>query len=168
MFYREAGQYNTTYEQDLQAFPIKQDKIGIAIWLVLAYLFVPFFGIPGLEYGFAMNAIMIPVLIFTITTIGLNILVGFTGQISLGTGAFMGVGAYACYKLTSYFPDVNIIIIIFASGFVSAIVGALFGLPSLRIKGFYLVVATLAAQFFFGMVLYSCGLALQLQPIWRD
>ncbi|WGI22620.1 branched-chain amino acid ABC transporter permease [Amylibacter sp. IMCC11727] len=148
MFYREAGQYNTTYEQDLQAFPIKQDKIGIAIWLVLAYLFVPFFGIPGLEYGFAMNAIMIPVLIFTITTIGLNILVGFTGQISLGTGAFMGVGAYACYKLTSYFPDVNIIIIIFASGFVSAIVGALFGLPSLRIKGFYLVVATLAAQFF--------------------
>ena len=148
MFYREAGQYNTTYEQDLQAFPIKQDKIGIAIWLVLAYLFVPFFGIPGLEYGFAMNAIMIPVLIFTITTIGLNILVGFTGQISLGTGAFMGVGAYACYKLTSYFPDVNIIIIILGSGFVSAIVGALFGLPSLRIKGFYLVVATLAAQFF--------------------
>ena len=148
MFYREAGQYNTTYEQDLQAFPIKQDKIGIAIWLVLAYLFVPFFGIPGLEYGFAMNAIMIPVLIFTITTIGLNILVGFTGQISLGTGAFMGVGAYACYKLTSYFPDTNIIILILASGFVSAIVGALFGLPSLRIKGFYLVVATLAAQFF--------------------
>ena len=148
MFYREAGQYNTTYEQDLQAFPIKQDKIGIAIWLVLAYLFVPFFGIPGLEYGFAMNAIMIPVLIFTITTIGLNILVGFTGQISLGTGAFMGVGAYAYYKLTSYFPDTNIIILILASGFVSAIVGALFGLPSLRIKGFYLVVATLAAQFF--------------------
>lgn len=148
MFYREAGQYNTTYEQDLQAFPIKQDKIGIAIMLLLAYLFVPFFGIPGLEYGFAMNAIMIPVLIFTITTIGLNILVGFTGQISLGTGAFMGVGAYACYKLTSYFPDVNIVIIIMASGFVSAIVGALFGLPSLRIKGFYLVVSTLAAQFF--------------------
>jgi len=148
MFYREAGQYNTTYEKDMQVFPIKQDKIGIAIWLVLAYLFVPFFGIPGLEYGFAMNAIMIPVLIFTITTIGLNILVGFTGQISLGTGAFMGVGAYACYKLTSYFPDVNIIVIILASGFVSAIVGALFGLPSLRIKGFYLVVATLAAQFF--------------------
>jgi branched-chain amino acid transport system permease protein len=148
MFYREAGQFNTSYESDMQAFPIKQDKIGIAIWLVLAYLFVPFFGIPGLEYGFAMNAIMIPVLIFTITTIGLNILVGFTGQISLGTGAFMGVGAYACYKLTSYFPDVNIIIIILGSGFVSAIVGALFGLPSLRIKGFYLVVATLAAQFF--------------------
>lgn len=164
MFYREAGQYNTTYEQDLQAFPIKQDKIGIAIWLVLAYLFVPFFGIPGLEYGFAMNAIMIPVLIFTITTIGLNILVGFTGQISLGTGAFMGVGAYACYKLTSYFPDANIILIILASGFVSAVVGALFGLPSLRIKGFYLVVATLAAQFFLEWCFIRVGWLYNFNP----
>jgi branched-chain amino acid transport system permease protein len=148
MFYRETGQFKATYEQDLQAFPIRQDKIGIAIWLLLAYIYVPIFGLPGVSYGFALNAIMIPVVIFTITTIGLNILTGFTGQISLGTGAFMGVGAYACYKLTSYFPDVNIIILIFASGLVSAAVGALFGLPSLRIKGFYLVVATLAAQFF--------------------
>ena len=148
MFYREAGQFKATYQEDLQAFPIRQDKIGIGIWLAIAYLYIPFFGIPGLEYGFALNAIMIPVLIFTITTLGLNILVGFTGQISLGTGAFMGVGAYSCYKLTSYFPDANIIVLILASGFVAAAVGALFGLPSLRIKGFYLVVATLAAQFF--------------------
>ena len=148
MFYREAGQFKTSYSEYLQAFPLREDKIGIAIWLALAVFYVPFFGLPGLEYTFAMNAIMIPVAIFTITAIGLNILVGFTGQISLGTGAFMGVGAYACYKLTTYFPDVNIIIIILASGFVSAAVGAMFGLPSLRIKGFYLVVATLAAQFF--------------------
>jgi branched-chain amino acid transport system permease protein len=148
MFYRESGQFKSSYKEDMQAFPIREDKIGIAVWLLLAYLYVPFFGLPGLEYGFALNAIMIPVLIFTITTIGLNILVGYTGQISLGTAAFMGVGAYSCYKLTSYFPDVNIIILIFASGFFAAAVGALFGLPSLRIKGFYLVVATLAAQFF--------------------
>ena len=105
MFYREAGQFKATYQEDLQAFPIRQDKIGIGIWLAIAYLYIPFFGIPGLEYGFALNAIMIPVLIFTITTLGLNILVGFTGQISLGTGAFMGVGAYSCYKLTSYFSE---------------------------------------------------------------
>ncbi len=148
MFYREAGQFKSSYKADLAAFPIRQDRIGIAIWLVLAYLFVPFFGIPGMDYGFAINAIMIPALIFTITTIGLNMLTGYAGQISLGTGAFMGVGAYACYKLVTYFPEVNIIILIFASGFFSAAVGALFGLPSLRIKGFYLVVATLAAQFF--------------------
>ena len=148
MIYREAGQFKDSYEGELQAFPIRQDRIAIGIWLAIAFLFVPFFGIPGLDYGFAMGAIMIPVVIFTITTIGLNILVGFTGQISLGTGAFMGVGAYSCYKLITIFPDMNIIIAILLAGLVSAAVGVLFGLPSLRIKGFYLVVATLAAQFF--------------------
>ena len=148
MFYREAGQFKTSYAEDLQAFPIREDKIGVIIWLAIAYLFVPVFGIPGLDFDFAMNAILIPVAIFTITALGLNILTGFAGQISLGTGAFMGVGAYACYKLTTWFPDVNIIILFFASGLVAAFVGMLFGLPSLRIKGFYLVVATLAAQFF--------------------
>ncbi|MGB0688481.1 MAG: branched-chain amino acid ABC transporter permease [Paracoccaceae bacterium] len=164
MFYREAGQFKATYQEDLQAFPIRQDKIGIGIWLAIAYLYIPFFGIPGLEYGFALNAIMIPVLIFTITTIGLNILVGFTGQISLGTGAFMGVGAYSCYKLTSYFPDANIIVLILASGFVAAAVGALFGLPSLRIKGFYLVVATLAAQFFLEWCFIRIGWLYNFNP----
>ncbi len=164
MFYREAGQFKATYQEDLQAFPIRQDKIGIGIWLAIAYLYIPFFGIPGLEYGFALNAIMIPVLIFTITTIGLNILVGFTGQISLGTGAFMGVGAYSCYKLTSYFPDTNIIVLILASGFVAAAVGALFGLPSLRIKGFYLVVATLAAQFFLEWCFIRIGWLYNFNP----
>ena len=164
MFYREAGQFKATYQEDLQAFPIRQDKIGIGIWLAIAYLYITFFGIPGLEYGFALNAIMIPVLIFTITTIGLNILVGFTGQISLGTGAFMGVGAYSCYKLTSYFPDANIIVLILASGFVAAAVGALFGLPSLRIKGFYLVVATLAAQFFLEWCFIRIGWLYNFNP----
>jgi branched-chain amino acid transport system permease protein len=91
---------------------------------------------------------MTPFLIFTLAAIGLNILTGYTGLLSLGTGAFMGVGAYACYKLTTLFPGVNVIIWIIASGFFSALVGVVFGLPSLRIKGFYLAVATLAAQFF--------------------
>lgn len=148
MFYREAGQFKTTYAKDMAAFPILQDKYGMMIWAFVAFVFIPLFGIPGLEYGFAMKAIIIPVLIFTLTTLGLNILLGFAGQISLGTGAFMGVGAYACYKLTTWFPDVNIIILFFGSGFVAAFVGMIFGLPSLRIKGFYLVVATLGAQFF--------------------
>jgi branched-chain amino acid transport system permease protein len=91
---------------------------------------------------------MIPFLIFALAAIGLNILTGYTGLLSLGTGAFMGVGAYACYKLTSIFPGVNILIWIVVSGFFAALVGTMFGLPSLRIKGFYLAVATLAAQFF--------------------
>ena len=60
----------------------------------------------------------------------------------------MGVGAYSCYKLMTIFPDLNILICVILSGLVTAFVGMLFGLPSLRIKGFYLMVATLAAQFF--------------------
>jgi branched-chain amino acid transport system permease protein len=91
---------------------------------------------------------MIPFLIFALASIGLNLLTGYTGLLSLGTGAFMGVGAYSCYRLTSSFPDANILVWIVASGFVTAAVGAAFGIPSLRIKGFYLAIATLAAQFF--------------------
>ena len=115
--------------------------------LFLAYIAIPIFGIPGLSYEFTLSAIMIPVCIFTITTLGLNILLGFAGQISLGTGAFMGVGAYSCYKFMTIFPDLNILICVVLSGLVTAFVGMIFGLPSLRIKGFYLMVATLAAQF---------------------
>ena len=143
MFYREAGQFKTNYAADLAVFPIMQDRIGLAIILFIAAVIIPWFG-----SSFLIQAVMIPFLIFSLAAIGLNLLTGYTGLLSLGTGAFMGVGAYACYKLTSYFPSVNILIWIVASGFFSAAVGVLFGLPSLRIKGFYLAVATLAAQFF--------------------
>ncbi|MDX1716980.1 MAG: branched-chain amino acid ABC transporter permease [Anderseniella sp.] len=143
MFYREVGQFKTTYKADQSIFPILQDKIGIAVILLIAFIPIPMFG-----SDFFLNSIMIPFLIFALATIGLNILTGYTGQLSLGTGAFMGVGAYACYKLTTFFPDVNIIILVLMSGFFSAGVGMIFGLPSLRIKGFYLAVTTLAAQFF--------------------
>src|SRR5205085_9521249 len=97
---------------------------------------------------FLINAVMIPFLIFSLAAIGLNLLTGYTGLLSLGTGGFMGVGAYACFKLTAAFPGVNILFIIIVSGLFSAAVGVVFGLPSLPIKGFYLAVATLAAQFF--------------------
>ncbi|MEM8650151.1 MAG: branched-chain amino acid ABC transporter permease [Pseudomonadota bacterium] len=143
MFYREAGQFKTTYEADSAKFPIFQDKLFI--WI---YLAIGFIAIPLLSNEFFLGAIMIPFLVFALASIGLNILTGFTGQISLGTGAFMGVGAYACYKMTTIFPEANIILLIFLSGFFSAGIGVFFGLPSLRIKGFYLVVTTLAAQFF--------------------
>lgn len=143
MFYREAGQFKTSYTADMAVFPILQDRVGLAIILIVAAVGIPFFG-----SGFLLQAVMTPFLVFALATIGLNLLTGYTGLLSLGTGAFMGVGAYACYKLTTYFPDVNLIIWIIVSGFFSAAVGVLFGLPSLRIKGFYLAVATLAAQFF--------------------
>src|SRR5215831_15175691 len=143
MLYREAGQFKTSYATDHAVFPILQDRIGLLIILVIAFV-----GIPLVGNDFLINAVMIPFLVFSLAAIGLNILTGYTGLLSLGTGAFMGVGAYACYKLTTLFPSVNILIWIITSGFVAAAVGALFGLPSLRIKGFYLAVATLAAQFF--------------------
>jgi branched-chain amino acid transport system permease protein len=143
MFYREAGQYKTSYASDQAVFPLLQDRVGIGVILLVAYV-----AIPMTRNDFLINAIMTPFLIFTLAAIGLNILTGYTGLLSLGTGAFMGVGAYACLKLTTFFPQVNIVIWIIASGLFSAAVGALFGLPSLRIKGFYLAVATLAAQFF--------------------
>jgi branched-chain amino acid transport system permease protein len=143
MFYREAGQFKTSYASDLSVFPISQDRIGLAIILFLAFVVIPLTG-----NDFLVNAVMIPFLIFSLAAIGLNLLTGYTGLLSLGTGAFMGVGAYACYKLTSIFPNVNILIWVITSGFFSAAIGAVFGLPSLRIKGFYLAIATLAAQFF--------------------
>ncbi|WP_284177762.1 branched-chain amino acid ABC transporter permease [Rhabdaerophilum sp. SD176] len=143
MFYREAGQYKKTYSADMAVFPILQDRIGIGLILATAAIIIPIFG-----SNFFISTVMIPFLVFSLGAMGLNIVTGYTGLISLGTGAFMGVGAFACYKLTTYFPDVNIIIWILASGVFSAAIGALFGLPSLRIKGFYLAVATLAAQFF--------------------
>ncbi|MCF8476704.1 MAG: branched-chain amino acid ABC transporter permease [Pseudolabrys sp.] len=142
MFYRESGQFKTTYASDHAVFPILQDRIGIVVILVVAV------ALPLFANDFIVNAVMIPFLIFSLAAIGLNLLTGYTGQLSLGTGAFMGVGAYACYKLMSIWPDVNIIVWVVCSGFFSAAVGAVFGLPSLRIKGFYLAIATLAAQFF--------------------
>ena len=143
MLYREVGQFKTSYAADQAVFPILQDRIGLAVILFVAAVLIPYFG-----NGFFIQAVMIPFLIFSLAAIGLNLLTGYTGLLSLGTGAFMGVGAYACYKLTTYFPGVNILIWVIASGFFSAAVGVVFGLPSLRIKGFYLAVATLAAQFF--------------------
>lgn len=142
MFYREAGQYKTSYAADMAVFPLRQDRIGLALIIACAYAI----GFTG--SSFLLQAVMIPFLVFSLAAIGLNLLTGYAGLLSLGTGGFMGVGAYACYKLTTIFPEVNIVIWILVSGLFSAGIGVLFGLPSLRIKGFYLAVATLAAQFF--------------------
>jgi branched-chain amino acid transport system permease protein len=143
MLYREVGQYKTSYGADQALFPILQDRIGIAVILLLAFV-----GVPLAASSFTIDSILIPVLVLSLAATGLNLLTGYTGLLSLGTGGFMGVGAFACYKLTTFFPNVNIIVLILCSGFFAAAIGTVFGLPSLRIKGFYLAVATLAAQFF--------------------
>ncbi|EEE37218.1 branched-chain amino acid ABC transporter, permease protein [Rhodobacteraceae bacterium KLH11] len=143
MFYREAGDFKTSYTADSQTFPIKFDRYRYYVVLAVAFGIIPF-----IINDYWANALLLPFLIYAIAAIGLNILVGYCGQVSLGTGGFMAVGAYACYKLMTAFPDISMFIHVILAGGITAIVGVLFGLPSLRIKGFYLAVATLAAQFF--------------------
>ncbi len=143
MLYREAGQFKTSYESDQALFPLRQDRIGLAVIFLTAFVVIPL-----AANDFFPTSIMIPFLVFALAAIGLNVLTGYAGQLSLGTGAFRGVGAYSAYKLTSIFPDANLIVVLLASGLFSAAIGVLFGLPSLRIKGLYLAVTTLAAQFF--------------------
>lgn len=143
MIYREAGDFKTSYRDDSQTFPIRLDRWGYYLTLAVAFGIIPF-----VINDYWANAVLVPFLIYAIAALGLNILTGYAGQVSLGTGGFMAVGAYAVYKLMTAFPDVNIVIHILLAGGITAMVGLLFGLPSLRIKGFYLAVATLAAQFF--------------------
>ena len=143
MFYREAGDFKTSYQDDNQTFPIKFDRYRYYFVLFVAFAIIPF-----MINDYWVNAVFLPFLIYAIAAIGLNILTGYCGQVSLGTGGFMAVGAYAVYKLTTMFPEVSVLIHIVLAGVITACVGVLFGLPSLRIKGFYLAVATLAAQFF--------------------
>ena len=152
MIYREAGQFKTSYRADQAIFPILQDRIGMALIVVAAFVAVPIF---ATEY--LLVAILIPFLILAMAAIGLNILVGYCGQISLGTGGFMAVGAYAAYNLALRIPELNLLIVFVLSGAAAALVGVLFGIPSLRIKGFYLAVATLAAQFFLDWLFSRVG-----------
>lgn len=143
MLYRETGDFKTSYLEDQQTFPIKSERYLFWALMLVAFLVVPFF-----INDYWEKSVLVPFLVWAMIALGLNILTGYCGQVSLGTGGFMAVGAYACYKLMTMFPDMNIMIVIVLSGVVTAAVGILFGLPSLRIKGFYLAVATLAAQFF--------------------
>ncbi|MDH3476451.1 MAG: branched-chain amino acid ABC transporter permease [Rhodospirillales bacterium] len=149
MLYREVGQLKTSYQADQAIFPIAQDR-----WFVLAVLVLALGVVPVFINDYFANAVFLPFLIYALAAIGLNILTGYCGQLSLGTGAFMAVGAYASYKLMTAFPELNIVAVFMLSGVVTAAVGMVFGLPSLRIKGFYLAVATLAAQFFIIWLFY--------------
>jgi len=152
MLYRDAGQFKDAYSADQQIFPIRQDRIGITLVLLFAFLVVPAIG-----DQYWLSAILIPFLVFALAALGLNILTGYAGQLSLGTAAFMAVGAFASYNFVLRVPDLPILVSFALSGIMAALVGIVFGLPSLRIKGFYLAVATLAAQFFVVWALTKFG-----------
>jgi branched-chain amino acid transport system permease protein len=131
MLYREAGQFKTTYAADQQLFPIRQDRLGVIALLVVAFVGIPLF---ASEYWF--SAILIPFLVFALAALGLNILTGYAGQLSLGSAAFMAVGAYAAYNFQLRVEGIPLVVSFICGGLTAAGVGILFGLPSLRIKGF--------------------------------
>ena len=152
MLYREAGQFKTSYATDQQIFPIAQDRFVVFAILVFAFGVVPL-----IANQYWLSAILTPFLIFALAAIGLNLLTGYAGQLSLGTAAFMAVGAFAAYNFMLRVPGMPILIAFVLAGVMAALVGIVFGLPSLRIKGFYLAVATLAAQFFIVWALTKFG-----------
>lgn len=139
MFHRESGVLKTTYEADMALYPLP-----IARWTVAALAVVFFAVIPLVLHQYYLSIANL-VWIAVIGALGLNILVGYTGQVSIGHGAFMSVGAYTAanlaIRLGSPWP-VNLL----AGGLMAAAVGAVVGIPSLRIKGLYLAIATLAGQ----------------------
>mgnify|MGYP000990821981 FL=1 len=148
MLYREAGQFKASYGADQQIFPIRQDRIGILIVLALAFIAVPM-----LASEYWLKGILIQFLVFSLAALGLNILTGYAGQLSLGSAAFMAIGAFGAYNFMLRIDGMPLLVAFALGGLSAAAVGIAFGLPSLRIKGFYLAVATLAAQFFIVWIL---------------
>ncbi|PKM30717.1 MAG: branched-chain amino acid ABC transporter permease [Gammaproteobacteria bacterium HGW-Gammaproteobacteria-11] len=143
MFFQESGQFNTRYAEGRRLFRLHQDRLGFAALLLFAFVAVPWL---GNDYWF--SAILIPFLVLSLAGLGLNLLTGYAGQLSLGSAAFMAVGAFATYNFDLRIPGLPLLLSMAMGGLTAALVAVFFGLPSLRIKGFYLLVSTLAAQFF--------------------
>jgi branched-chain amino acid transport system permease protein len=152
MIYRQSGQFKTNYADDMAMFPIAQDRWGMLALMVIAVVVVPL-----VASNYWLSSLLIPFLIFSLAALGLNLLTGYAGLLSLGHAGFMGVGAYAAYNLATRLPGMPLIGSFIGAGLITTVVGILFGLPSLRIKGFYLAVATLAAQFIIEWAFSSIG-----------
>jgi len=138
--------------QFLKLARLAPSHIGVAILLIVAYGIIPF---SGSEY--LLDAILTPFLALALAAVGLNVLTGYAGQVSLGSAAFLAVGAYAAYNFNLRIPELPFLVSLLLAGLVAAFVGLVFGLPSLRLRGFYLAVSTLAAQFFVQWALTKFG-----------
>ena len=147
MLYRECGNFKDSYAKDMAIFPLPFDRWGLGIMLALAFIVIPY-----VSSDYWLSSIMIPFYCFSMAALGLNFLTGYAGQVSLGHASFMAVGAYSSLILYSRY-GIPLIPSIIGGGLFSAMVGSIFGIPSLRIKGFYLAVSTLAAQFIIEWVL---------------
>jgi branched-chain amino acid transport system permease protein len=144
--FHPCGNYRENYEQELSIFETDFGRLWLGIGILLLFAVVPWSFSPYMIYIF--NTIGIA----AIAVIGLNILIGFTGQISLGHGAFFGVGAYAAAILATTL-DCPFYLSIPAAAMITAMIGMVFGMPSVRLKGLYLTIATLAGQFIIEYIL---------------
>jgi branched-chain amino acid transport system permease protein len=138
--FHPCGNFNESYEKELTIFETDFGRLFMIVGLILLFGVVPFISSAYVLY--IINSIGI----YAIAAIGLNLLIGYTGQISLGHGAFFGVGAYAAAILATK-AGVPFLIAVPAAGFITALVGMIFGIPSIRLKHLYLTIATLAGQF---------------------
>jgi len=140
---------------------ITSEPVGVATvpaWVAPIAILLAAFGIvPWLGSSYLIEAIMMPFLALSLAGVGLNLLTGYAGQVSLGSAAFMAVGAFAAFNLNLRVEGLPLVVSIMLAGGVAAGIGIVFGLPSLRLKGFYLAVSTLAAQFFVQWALTKFG-----------
>lgn len=126
------------------ASPVKVPLILSLLGLALAFAVVP-----AVADDYWLSSIIIPTVVLGLAGIGLNLLQGYTGLVSLGSAAFMSIGAFSAYNLVLRAPSLPLPVVFVVAGLIAAVAGVVFGLPSLRIKGFYLGASTLGAQFFF-------------------
>ena len=122
----------------------KNDIINFLLLMLIALLIIPI----TVRSGYWYSSILIPWLCLALASIGQQIVMGYAGQLALGAAGFMAAGAFACYNLILRVPDIPFFVALVLSGLIAAAFGILFGLPSLRVRGIYLMVATLASQFF--------------------
>jgi branched-chain amino acid transport system permease protein len=140
MFFRESGEYKTDYKRDMTLYPLPISRFAVGLMVLLFFVAAPLL---MSEYQLTLLSL---VAIAVVGALGLNILVGYAGQLSIGHAAFMSVGAYTAANLVTKL-DIPFLLTIPAGGLMAAAVGLVVGIPSLRIKGIYLAIATLAAQF---------------------
>ena len=122
----------------------KNDLINFLLLMIVSLLIIPI----TVKSGYWYSSILIPWLCLALASIGQQIVMGYAGQLALGAAGFMAAGAFACYNLILRVPDIPFFVALALSGLIAAAFGILFGLPSLRVRGIYLMVATLASQFF--------------------
>lgn len=142
---------------DAARLPVDWAKLVQKLALATALFVVAYGVVPAYASGYLVEAILLPFLALSLAAVGLNLLTGYCGQLSLGSSAFMAVGAFGAYNFNLRVEGLPLAVTMILAGISAAGFGVVFGLPSLRLRGFYLAVSTLAAQFFVQWALTKFG-----------